>query len=264
MIYQLARSRRAWLKHLLITGFNRLYAVDLGEAEEPDPRSYASFNAFFTRALKPGARPIEGGQSTVVCPVDGRLTEFGRLDLDRLLQAKGMPYRLADLLDDAPSRLEPFIGGSFLTVYLAPHNYHRVHMPVAARLERSRYIAGRRFCVNEAAARSIEGLFCRNERLALRFSTRSGPLALVMVGALNVASLSTVVHGEIASGASRDLAQTEPAPLARGAEIGAFNLGSTIVVVFAEGAVEWLGTLEVGQDLRLGQAIGKLIEPGSG
>jgi phosphatidylserine decarboxylase len=264
IVYTLARSRRAGLKNLLIGGFCRLYGVDLAEAENPDPSSYASFNAFFTRALRPGARPVQGSETTVACPVDGRLTEFGTLTEDRLLQAKGMDYRLADLLDEEPARLERFVGGRFLTVYLAPHNYHRVHLPVAARLERSRYIAGRRYSVNEATASAIERLYCRNERLALQFSTVAGPLALVMVGALNVASLSTVVHGEIASGPSRDLVHAGLPEFARAAEIGTFNLGSTIVIIFAKDAVEWLATLAVGQDLKLGQAIGRLGAPQSG
>jgi phosphatidylserine decarboxylase len=262
LIYKLARSRRDWLKQRLIDGFMRLYPIDLSEAENPNPADYETFNAFFTRALKPGARPLEGDDRTLVSPVDGRLTEFGTLDADRLLQAKGMSYRLADLLDADAGSLDAFMGGHFMTIYLAPHDYHRVHAPIGGRLLRSRYIDGRRFCVNEATARTIERLFCRNERLALGFEGEAGPWALVMVGALNVSSLSTVVHGEIASGPSRDLAHDDPARFARAAEIGSFNLGSTVVLVFAKGTVDWLDTLTPGRPIRLGEAIGRLRVPG--
>jgi phosphatidylserine decarboxylase len=258
LIYQLARSRRPWLKQRLINGFLDLYEIDLSEAEDSNPASYETFNAFFTRTLKAGARPIAGDEATVVSPVDGRLTEFGTLDGDRLLQAKGMQYRLPDLLDADPGTLDAYLGGRFMTIYLAPHNYHRVHAPTAGRLEHSRYIDGRRYCVNEATAGAIDRLFCRNERLALGFAGPEGPWTIVMVGALNVSSLSTVMHGEIASGPSRDLAHDDPQQFARAAEIGAFNLGSTVVFVFARDTVDWLDTLETGQVLKLGQAIGRL------
>ncbi|MDX1563076.1 MAG: archaetidylserine decarboxylase [Gammaproteobacteria bacterium] len=260
LIYRLARSRRDWIKRLLIGFFHRAYRIDLDEAEIADPHAYASFNAYFTRALKAGARPIEGDDDVVVSPVDGRLTEFGTLDGDRLLQAKGMHYSLAELLDDDPERVAALTGGAFMTIYLAPHNYHRVHTPIAGTFDRTRYIAGRRFSVNEATARSIAKLFCINERAALWLSTRIGPSVVVMVGALNVASLTTVAHGEIQSGASR-LLDDEPLALARGDELGRFNLGSTIVLLLPRDRVDWLDSLTAGQTVAMGQAIGRLRRP---
>lgn len=257
-IYRLSRSKRAWLKNLLIRGFCRIYAVDLSEARLSDPSGYASFNDFFTRELKSDARPIEGEDDIVTSPADGRLTEFGRLDNDRLMQAKGKTYTVAALLAEQPALIEAFNGGSFLTIYLAPHNYHRVHAPVGGLLDRGRYVPGKRYSVNESTAAAIDGLYCRNERVALWLSTAFGYSVVVMVGALNVASLTTTLSGEIPSGAERVLASEAPVALARGAELGRFNLGSTVVMLFPQGSVEWLPTLVPGQTLRMGQALGRI------
>jgi phosphatidylserine decarboxylase len=257
-IYRVSRSRRAWLKNLLIRGFCRIYDIDMREAKLADPAAYASFNDFFTRELKPGARPIAGEDDVVVSPADGRLTEFGRLDEDRLLQAKGKTYTVASLLAEQPALIEMFEGGSFLTIYLAPHNYHRVHAPVAGLLDRGRYIPGKRYSVNESTAAAIDELYCRNERVALWMSTAVGYSVVVMVGALNVASLTTTLSGEIPSGAERVLAAEAPVALARGAELGRFNLGSTVVMLFPRGSIEWLSTLVPGQKLAVGQALGRI------
>lgn len=261
IVYRLARSERPWLKNLLIGIFCRLYDVDLAAAANADPTAYPSFNAFFTRALKPDARPLAGDEATLVSPVDGRLTEFGRLERDRLLQAKGISYSLGSLLAEPPGLLEPFHGGEFMTIYLAPHNYHRVHTPLAGQLDRGRYVPGRAFSVNAATANAIDGLFCRNERVALWLSTELGYGVVVMVGALNVASLSTALAGEIASGPERLYSPDPPLRLARGAELGRFNLGSTVVMIFPRGLVEWSDTLVAGQALRMGEAIGRLKAP---
>jgi phosphatidylserine decarboxylase len=256
-IYRLSRSRRVWLKNLLIRGFRRIYAIDMRDAKCADPTAYASFNDFFTRELKAGARPVAGEDDVVVSPADGRLTEFGRLDDDRLLQAKGKTYTVASLLAEQPALIDMFNGGSFLTIYLAPHNYHRVHTPVAGLLDRGRYIPGKRYSVNESTAAAIDELYCRNERVALWLSTVYGYSVVVMVGALNVASLTTALSGEIPSGAERVLAAEAPVALARGAELGRFNLGSTVVLLFPRGTVEWLPTLAPGQALLMGQALGR-------
>jgi phosphatidylserine decarboxylase len=260
IVYRLARSERPWLRQRLITGFKKLYRVDLTEAEIAEPAAYSSFNAFFTRALKAGARPLAGDETTVVSPVDGRLTEFGQARMDRLLQAKGRSYTLAALLAEEPGLLEPFHGGSFATIYLAPRDYHRVHAPIAGQLDRGRYIPGRRYAVNERSALAIDRLFCRNERVALWLSSPIGYSTVVMVGALNVASLSTAISGEIPGGHERLLSPDPPLPLARGAELGRFNLGSTVVMIFPRGAVEWLATLTRGQTLKMGQALGQVLD----
>jgi phosphatidylserine decarboxylase len=258
IVYRLARSERAWLKNLLIGGFCRLYEIDLDEAVSPDPRSFRSFNEFFTRELRPGARPIAPGDDVVVSPVDGRLTEFGRLDGGTIVQAKGKTYTIEALLAEPPELIEPFRGGSFLTIYLAPHNYHRVHAPLACRLARGRYVPGKRYRVNARTAERIEGLYCRNERVALWLSTTIGHAVVVMIGALNVASLSTALTGEIPSGGERVLAAETPPAMAAGAELGRFNLGSTVVVLFPRDSVDWLDTLRPGQAVGMGEALGRI------
>ncbi|HEY5666575.1 MAG TPA: archaetidylserine decarboxylase [Gammaproteobacteria bacterium] len=258
IVYRLARSEIRWLKNLLIGGFRRIYAIDLSEAADPDPRAYLSFNAFFTRRLREDARPIASGDDIVACPVDGRLTEFGRLDGATLLQAKGRHYTLEALLAEQPERLETLRGGSYMTIYLAPHNYHRVHAPLAGRLDRGRYIPGKRFSVNARTAASIDNLYCRNERVALWLSTSIGDAVVVMIGALNVASLTTALTGEIASGPECLLLSSEDPPaLERGAELGQFHLGSTVVMLFPRSTVEWDPALAPGQSVRMGQALGR-------
>jgi phosphatidylserine decarboxylase len=258
LIYRLSRSEQPWLKNLLIAGFTRLYRVDADEAAVRDRSGYASFNAFFTRALKDGARPVAGDADAIASPVDGTVTEFGRLDHDRLMQAKGRSYSVQTLLSEQKELLEPFEGGQFLTIYLAPHDYHRVHAPLAGQLDRARYIPGRRFAVNLKTAAAIDQLFCRNERVALWLSTPAGYAVLVMVGALNVSSLSTALTGEIASGGERLISPDAPLRLARGDELGRFNLGSTVVLLFPRDVAEWSDALEPGQSVRMGEALGRI------
>jgi phosphatidylserine decarboxylase len=258
IVYRLARSERQWLKNLLIRGFCRIYEIDLDEAESRDAHDYRSFNAFFTRRLKPGARPLADGEDVIVSPSDGCLTEFGRLDGSRLIQAKGRYYTLDALLAEQPALIESFRGGSFMTIYLAPHDYHRVHAPIAGRLDRGRYVPGKRFSVNARTAASIDNLYCRNERVALWLSTPIGYAVVVLVGALNVASLSTSLTGEIESGAERLLSSESPPSLGRGDEIGRFNLGSTVVLLFPRSTVEWDTSLVPGQSLLMGQALGRI------
>jgi phosphatidylserine decarboxylase len=257
-VYRIARTERRWIKEPLTRWFANAYGVDLSEAELPSPSDYPSFNAFFTRALKPDARPVAGGPETVVAPADGVVTEFGAITGDTLLQAKGMRYSLAELLGEPGFAAERFHDGEFCTIYLAPHNYHRVHMPTDGALVRARYLPGERFSVSRATAEAIPRLFCRNERVACFFDTPLGPLAVVLVGALNVSSISLVHRGEIASGPPQEWSEPTPLPLPRGAELGRFNLGSTVVLVFAPGMVRWSETLADGAPLRMGEAIGSL------
>jgi phosphatidylserine decarboxylase len=254
-VYRIARSRTGWLKNALIRWFSRRFRVDLGEAARGRAEEYASFNDFFTRELKAGARPLAGGEESVVSPVDGVLSQFGALEHGQLLQAKGVPYALEELLADRDA-CAAFVNGRYATLYLAPQHYHRVHMPVTAQLVRTRYVPGERFSVNAATARLIPRVFCRNERVVCHFDGEGGPLALVLVGALNVSSISTVTRGEIISGPPREWIETAPVPLVRGTELGRFNLGSTVVVLFAEGAVAWDASLAPGDPVRMGQALG--------
>jgi phosphatidylserine decarboxylase len=225
---------------------------------QPDLDSYATFNDFFTRELKLGARPVEAGPSSVVAPADGVLTEFGAIAGDQLLQAKGLYYSLADLLGETGAAVDALRGGSYFTIYLAPHNYHRVHSPLAATLTRTRYIPGERFSVSRATAAVIGRLFCRNERAVCWFDTERGPMAVVLVGALNVSSISTITRGEIPSGPAQQWLEAPPHEVAQGAEIGRFNMGSTVIVLLGAAALAWHARATPGAAVRMGQALGTL------
>ncbi len=264
LIGRLARARAAWIRRPLIAAFMRGYRPELGEAAEPDPQGYASFNAFFTRALRAGSRPPSPAALAIDSPVDGRISALGTSAQGQLLQAKGQYYSLRSLLagDEAlAARLE---GGLFMTIYLAPFNYHRIHMALEGTLKGARYVPGRLFSVNDATARHVPGLFARNERVILEFAGEHGTHALVMVGALFVGSMGTVWHGDIAPRRQRG-AVALPVPAApgaarlpRGAELGRFNMGSTVILLLPPGAGHWQAGLSAGSRLRVGQALGTL------
>jgi phosphatidylserine decarboxylase len=251
------RVRAVWFKNWLIRGFLRLYRVDMTDAGEPDPYRYGSFNEFFTRSLKHGARPIASGATAIASPVDGCVSEAGKIDRDLLLQAKGRQYRLTELLAAQPwaSRFE---GGSFATIYLAPFNYHRVHMPLRGELQETVYVPGRLFSVNAATARHVPGLFARNERVLTLFNSGAGQFALVMVGALNVGSIATVWAGDVTPAARRVVTRMPGAPttLEKGAELGRFNMGSTVILLFEANRARWDLGLRTGSVVRLGQSLG--------
>lgn len=247
--------------------FTRLFVAgfkpDLSDAENSDPYAYETFNAFFTRALRPGARPLAGDERTVVSPVDGTMSQSGPLDRNQILQAKGRHYTLEALLAGAAmpwaARLA---GGSFATIYLAPYNYHRIHMPIDGTLKSLWYVPGRLFSVNNTAARLVKDVFARNERLVLMFESAAGPFAVVFVGALNVGSMATIWHGDVTPRWPRN-AMALPLPpaaqrlRARGEEIGRFNMGSTVILMFGP-QVAALQPIAPGATMRLGQRLGQL------
>jgi len=259
----LATCERPVIRSALIRWFVRHYGVDLSEAERSNPEDYRSFNDLFTRALRPDARPIAAGESTVVSPADGTLTEFGTALEGQALQAKGMPYRLDELLGTPPAGAAIDALGDFATVYLAPHNYHRVHLPLAGTLTALRYIPGKRFSVNATTAGAIPRLFCRNERLVLWFDTAIGMVGVVLVGALNVAAISTPWLGEVRRATSQfwDGRDLGAGALQRGSEIGRFNLGSTVIVVLPLGSMRWEGTRRAGQPILMGAPLGSVTGP---
>ncbi len=256
IVYRATRSKRAWLRRPLTRWFARTYGVDLAECANPDLDSYATFNEFFTRELKADARLIATGHNVLVAPADGVLTEHGAIEGDRLYQAKGLAYSLGELLGESGAAVAALQGGRYFTIYLAPHNYHRVHAPLAARLTRTRYLPGARFSVSRATAAAIPRLFCRNERVVCWFETDRGPMAVVFVGALNVSSVSTFAHGEIASGAPRAWTEPQPRAVAQGAEIGRFNMGSTVIVLLQDSTLEFASAVANGLAVRMGQALG--------
>lgn len=260
---RVARCRARWLKDPLIRWFARRYRIDWDEARFRSPGAYADFNSFFTRELRPGARPVDGSPESVVSPVDAVVSQAGAADGDRLFQAKGHSFDLVRLLGGSPTRAAPFRGGSFATLYLSPRDYHRIHMPVAGTLAEMVCVPGRLFSVNQATTRVVPELFARNERVVALFETAAGPLALVLVGAVFVGSIETAWHGTVTPPRRREVRSWEyPARevrLAKGQEMGRFNMGSTVIVVFAEGRARWSPDLACGRRVRVGEAVGELL-----
>jgi len=253
------RVRAPWFRNLLIRGFLALFNVDMSDAAETDPYRYASFNEFFTRALRNGARPIAAGAGAIACPVDGRVSECGAIEGDSLLQAKGRHYSVMELLagQDWAAR---FAGGSFATIYLAPFNYHRIHMPARGRLLDTVYVPGRLFSVNAATAQRVPRLFARNERVLTLFEGDFGQFAVVLVGALNVGSMATVWAGDITPAARRSIAHIPAGDvlLDKGAELGRFNMGSTVILLFQPGRARLSAALAAGASVRVGECLGEL------
>jgi phosphatidylserine decarboxylase len=251
----LARSESAWIRRPFIHGFARAYGISLAEAQRSGLDDYHSFNDFFTRALKSGARPLDDDPGAVVCPADGTISQSGTIEDGRLLQAKGHTYSLRALIgEDA----DEFAGGRFATSYLAPHNYHRVHLPARGTLVSTTAIPGELFSVNALTESAIDNLFARNERLVCRFETDHGAMLVVLVGALIVASIETVWSGPVSP--YRKLERTgHHETLGRGQEIGRFLLGSTVIVCFEPGRIELAPQIRAGTEVRMGQALGKII-----
>jgi phosphatidylserine decarboxylase len=261
-MHRLARSTQPMLRNVTLKAVLSAYPqIDLAEAVEPDPFAYPSFNAFFTRALRAGLRPLEGGEEDLISPVDGTLSQCGILRDGQMLQAKGLHYTAGALLADETSARR-YDGGRFACIYLAPYNYHRIHMPLAGRLTATRYVPGKLFSVNAATARTVTGLYARNERVVCEFDTAIGPLAMVLVGALFVGSIETVFAGEVNPPPRRNRGvQSIEAGLgtdfARGAELGRFNMGSTVVVLVGNDRLHFVETLAPGRTLRLGQFLAR-------
>lgn len=250
-------------KDRLIRWVARHYRIDMNEAVEPEPDRYPCFNAFFTRALKPEARPVDSGPQRIVSPVDAEVSQCGIADDNRLFQAKGIEFTLEELLGDE-ALAAVFHGGSFATLYLSPRDYHRIHMPVDGRLEQMIHIPGRLFSVNHATTRAVPRLFARNERIVNCFDTPAGPAAVVLVGAIFVGSMDTVWAGPVTP-ASRRITRWHytstdrpPVALSKGDELGRFNMGSTVILLFARDRVAWTDRLVPGQHVRFGEHVGDL------
>lgn len=255
-----ARCPWPWVHQPLIRAFTRVFGVDLSEAERARPEDYASFNDFFTRALRPGARPVPDTTDVIACPADGTLSRCGRIRGSDLLQAKGHAYSLLELLGDDPALASEFINGSFATIYLAPRDYHRVHMPIGGRLRGWTHVPGRLFSVNETTTHRVPRLFARNERVVTVFDTAAGPMAVVLVGAMIVAGIETVFGGQHTPLPRRiEHHRAGPQPeLATGDELGRFLLGSTVIVLLPEGAGRWREGLQARTPVRMGEPLGWL------
>lgn len=260
LVHRIARIRKPRVKNFLISRFVRFYDVDIEEVKLDLPDGFPTFNDFFVRELHDGARDIDDDPHSIVSPVDGTVSLAGTLRADTILQAKGLDYSLDDLLATDLEESASYVNGRFATIYLAPYNYHRVHAPFDGELFAARYVPGDLFSVNAATVSRIAGLFRRNERLILHFRTTHGSAAVILVGALNVGSISTPWSGEIRprkAGAVDviDISRHD-AKVRKGDLLGWFNLGSTVIVLLPDGVSEWRENLESGDTLRMGEAIG--------
>jgi phosphatidylserine decarboxylase len=261
LVYLLTRIQARWFKNLLIRAFMRGYAPDMSDACEPDPLKYRSFNAFFTRALRPQARPAPADPRRIVSPCDGTLSMAGRALGSELLQAKSHRYSLEALLAAQSDWAARLAGGLYATIYLAPYNYHRIHMPLSGRLSAAWHVPGRLFSVNAATVARVPRLFARNERIVCAFEGDHGPFALVLVGALFVGSMSTLWHGQVTPGVRAGPRQLEPSSAVdawqpRGAELGRFNMGSTVILLLPAGNADWDQALAPAARLRVGESMG--------
>ncbi len=255
-----ASKERGWVTTEIIRRFVAKYDVNMGEALDPDIASYKSFNDFFTRALKPGARPI--ANADLISPVDGAISQFGRIDRDQIFQAKGHSYSTTALVGGDAALAAQYQDGSFATLYLSPRDYHRIHMPCDGRLVRMIYVPGDLFSVNPVTARGVPGLFARNERVVCVFESPRGPFVLVLVGATIVGSMATVWHGVVNPPRGRDVRAwnypdepTSAIHIKQGDEMGRFLLGSTVVMLFPKGPLSFNPEWAPGRSIRLGEAM---------
>ena len=260
LVYRIAHIRNPRIKNFLITRFVPLYDVDVDEIKLEVPRGFATFNDFFTRELKDGARKIDADANAIISPADGTVSAVGILQGDSLFQAKGIDYSLDELLATDIAESSSYVNGRFATIYLAPYNYHRVHAPFDAELVAARYVPGDLFSVNEATVSRVAGLFRRNERLVMHFRTAHGPAVLIFVGALNVGSISTPWSGEIRPRKAGivdaiDISKHDTI-VQKGDLLGWFNMGSTVILLLPDGACEWHDNFDAGDTLRMGEAIG--------
>lgn len=266
LVRSATRWRASWWKNPLIRMFIRHFNVDMSEAAAANAEDYADFNSFFTRTLKPGARAFPDDQQAITSPVDGRVSQAGDIRAGRLIQAKGRDYSLAALLGDEQQSAADFANGKFATLYLSPRDYHRIHMPCQGQLLDTTYVPGRLFSVAPHTTRAIPNLFTRNERLVTRFETPAGPMALIMVGAIFVSCMETVWGGLVNPSMGMRLQHTRFHPggstavkLDRGEEVGRFNMGSTVILLFGPDRIDWASDLQPGSPVRLGQILGNII-----
>jgi len=259
----LASSHNKLIKNTFIRWFVKRYQVDMSLAAEENPLAYSSFNDFFTRALKPGARPIDSTADAIVCPADGAISQLGKIIDGRIFQAKGQSYTTLELLGGDETLATEFANGTFATVYLSPRDYHRVHMPYSGKLRAMVSIPGELFSVNTVTAENVPRLFARNERAVAIFDTDIGPMAVVLVGAMIVAGIETVWDGQIAPFASRDLATSlypyQNITLDKGDEMGRFKLGSTAIILFAQDTMRWDEKFRAGTPTKMGEHMGKTL-----
>jgi phosphatidylserine decarboxylase len=266
LVGKFAAAKAGALTQAFINWFIKQYKVDMSEAAQSDPKAYASFNDFFTRALKDGIRPLCQEDGIMVHPVDGAVSQRGPIEAGQIVQAKGHHYSSVALLGGDEKDAARFDNGDFATIYLAPKDYHRIHMPITGTLSKMIYVPGELFSVNPLTAQNVPGLFARNERVVAIFETQVGPLAMVLVGATIVASIETVWAGTVTPPAGKQVftweyptTGSEALTLEKGAEMGRFKLGSTVVMLFAQDAIDTFAAgVEPGETTRMGQKFANL------
>ena len=263
LVFKLTRLAMGPVTYWLIKGFIKFYQVDMSSAQVVELRHYATFNQFFTRALKPTARPLSN-QAEIISPVDGEISQMGQIERGRLVQAKGHYFQLEDLLAQQADIVTQFESGLFCTLYLSPRDYHRVHMPVNGQLTNMIYVPGRLFSVNQRTSRVVPNLFARNERVICLFTTEFGHMALILVGALLVGSIETVWAGVITPTQSDQVQRwhysaTRAPILSQGAELGRFNMGSTVILLFEAKQVSWLPKMTVPHQQLMGQSLARRL-----
>ena len=259
LMYRVTRCEVVWLKNAIIRFITRQYQVNMAEAAETDLATYSSFNAFFTRLLKEGVRPLADNE--IISPVDGVVSQAGPIISGQILQAKGQDYSVLTLLGGDDALTAEFTGGQFATIYLSPKDYHRIHMPVTGRLRKMRYVPGKLFSVSPRTARTVPDLFARNERVVVTFDTTIGPMVMVLVGAIFVGSMATVWSGQITPSYGKVIQQwtydgEQAITIEQGQEMGRFNMGSTVVLLFGEQAVKFNDAIEADEPIQLGHAMG--------
>ncbi len=255
-----ANCRTKWFKNLLIGWFIKHYGVDMSLAKELDYKKYATFNKFFTRELDLSKRDIQAGGSSIISPVDGVISQFGRIENDQLMQAKGASYSLDKLLGGEGGK--QYANGEFITIYLSPRDYHRVHMPLSGKLLSMKYIPGKLFSVNAATTEAVDGLFTKNERIVCEFQTVIGNVAVIMVGAMLVASIHTAWAGKVAPNQSTDIQhfsyQQDDLILKQTEEMGYFELGSTVILLFPENTIKWIDKLALNSSILMGALVARI------
>ncbi|RNF51962.1 phosphatidylserine decarboxylase [Marinomonas hwangdonensis] len=263
-IGKIAECENRWVKNTFISQFVKKYQVDMSEAINSDPLSYRNFNDFFTRAIRPELRPICDQDDGIACPADGAISQLGNIEYGTLFQAKGHNYSLTDLLGGDASLSNQFLGGSFATVYLSPKDYHRVHMPLTGKLTKMIHIPGKLFSVNKVTAEQIPNVFARNERTVCLFDTEAGPMAVILVGAMIVASIETVWAGQVTPFNKQVVTWNYDAlnniELKKGEEMGRFKLGSTAIVLFGKDAINWEESLQAETPTKMGMHFGRIVE----
>jgi phosphatidylserine decarboxylase len=265
LVAKLGDTRISWLKNLLINLAIDAFNIDIDEAISSDPDDYASFNDFFMRELKEGAREIDSDALNIISPADGLVSECGKIEKDLLIQAKGKYFDLKSLLGGDQALAENFLDGHFATIYLSPRDYHRVHMACDGKLSKSIYVPGELFSVNQITATHIRALFARNERLVNVFDSKNGLSVSIMVGAMLVAGIETVWGGQVVPPKSAistyESGKPEKVSLKRGEEMGRFKFGSTVILLFPKDTIEWNEDFLAGKIVKMGEAIGSYTKP---